>query len=69
VRFHDQIEAYALPFGAAGRTISLFSGNDWADQVPRDVAKTMRHLIQTQMIDPALVRLPWLAGAFKVIDS
>ncbi|MDE4176488.1 LysR family transcriptional regulator [Phaeobacter sp. PT47_59] len=68
-RFHDQIEAYALPFGTAARTISLFTGADWADQVPRDVAQTMRHLIQSQMIDPALVRLPWLAGEFKVIEN
>lgn len=67
-RFHDQIEAYALPFGSAARTISLFTSSDWADSVPRDVSQTMRHLIQSQIIEPALTRFPWLTNDFHVID-
>ncbi|MCB1313474.1 MAG: LysR family transcriptional regulator [Sedimentitalea sp.] len=69
VRFHDDIEAYPLPFGAFVRTISLFAAADWADRVPRDVARTMRHLVQTQMIDPATARLPWLSGELRVIED
>ena len=69
VRFHDEIEAYRLPFGAFARTISLFAAADWADRVPRDVARTMRHLVQSQMIDPATARLPWLAGELRVLDE
>lgn len=68
-RFHDQIDAYPLPFSAFSRTISLFAGADWADRVPRDVARTMRRLVQRQMIDPAIVRLPWLAGQLRVIEA
>lgn len=67
-RFHDEIDAYPLPFSSFSRTISLFSGADWADQVPRDVANTMRRLVQSQMIDPAVTRLPWLAKQLRVID-
>jgi len=67
-RFHDDIDAFALPFAPFSRTISLFSGVDWADSVPRDVAQTMRRLVQSQMIDPAVARLPWLAGQLRVID-
>ncbi len=67
-RFHDDIEAFALPFQPFARTISLFAGADWADQVPLDMAQTMRQLVQSQMIDPAVVRLPWLAGQLRVID-
>jgi DNA-binding transcriptional LysR family regulator len=66
-RFHDDIEAFALPFGAFSRQISLFAGADWADRVPRDVARTMRALVQSQMIDPAIARLPWLSGQLRVI--
>ncbi|SFU09354.1 LysR family transcriptional regulator [Sedimentitalea nanhaiensis] len=69
VRFHDEIDAFALPFGSFARTISLFAGADWADRVPRDVAGTMRHLVQAQMIDTAVTRLPWLAGQLRVIDG
>ena len=68
-RFHDQISAYPLPFASFSRTISLFVGADWADRVPRDVAQTMRHLVQTQMIDPATAHLPWLSGQLRVIEA
>lgn len=67
-RFHDQIDAYPLPFTPFSRTISLFAGADWADRVPRDVAQIMRRLVQSQMIDPAVSRLPWLAGQLRVIE-
>ncbi|MEM7318815.1 MAG: LysR family transcriptional regulator [Pseudomonadota bacterium] len=68
-RFHDQIDVFALPFGAFSRTISLFAGADWADQVPRDVAAIMRRLLQSQIIEPAIAQLPWLSGELQVIDD
>ncbi|MEM9550889.1 MAG: LysR family transcriptional regulator [Pseudomonadota bacterium] len=67
-RFHDDISAYPLPFGSLSRTISLFAAADWADRVPRDVAQTMRRLVQRQMIDPAISRLPWLAKELRVLN-
>ena len=66
-RFHDEIDAFDLPFAPFTRTISLFAGADWADQVPKDMAETMRRLVQSQMIDPVVTRLPWLAGQLQVI--
>lgn len=68
-RFHDDIEAFPLPFGVFSRTISLFSRADWADRVPLDVAQIMRRLVQSQIIDPAISRLPWLAGSLQVIEA
>ncbi|MFD3191235.1 LysR family transcriptional regulator [Sedimentitalea sp. HM32M-2] len=68
-RFHDEIDAFPLPFASFTRTISLFAGADWADRVPRDVAGTMRRLVQSQMIDPATARLPWLIGQLRVIEA
>jgi DNA-binding transcriptional LysR family regulator len=68
-RFHDHMDAFPLPFAAFSRTISLFAGADWADRVPRDVSRTVRTLVQSQMIDPAIVRLPWLAGQLRVIED
>lgn len=67
-RFHDDISAYQLPFGSAARTISLFAGADWSDRVPLNVAQTMQRLVQTQMIDPAVVRLPWLDGQMRLLE-
>lgn len=68
-RFHDQIDAFPLPFASFSRTISLFAGADWADRVPRDVAQTMRRLVQSQMIDPAVAKLPWLNTQLRVIEG
>ncbi len=68
-RFHDDIEAFALPFGNAARRISLLASKDWADQLPRTVAQTTQGLIQRQMISPAIARLPWLAQDFKLLDN
>ena len=68
-RFHDQVEAFALPIAPFSRTISLFASADWAGDVPMDVANTMRRLIQTHMIDPAMSHLPWLAGEFRLLVS
>ena len=68
VRFQDEIDAFALPFGSFARTISLFAGADWADQVPRDVARTMRSLVQSQIIDPAIAQQPWLASELRLIQ-
>lgn len=69
MRTHPQIEAHPLPFAPFSRTISLFASDDWVDTVPRDVARTVKSLVQAQMINPALERLPWLAGEFMCIES
>ncbi len=68
-RFHQDIDAFALPFGSFARRIALFAGADWSDRGPRDVAEPMRHLVQAQMIGPAVARLPWLAGQLHIIKD
>ncbi len=68
-RFHDETEAHPLPFKPFSRQISLFASADWADRVPRDVARTMRHLVQEGVIAPALRQMPWLQDAFRIEDG
>ncbi|WP_170458383.1 LysR family transcriptional regulator [Ruegeria arenilitoris] len=68
-RFHEGMDVYPAPFGEFSRTISLFTRSDWSDQVPREVAGMTRRLMQSQMIEPALSRLPWLSGQLKVIGG
>lgn len=67
-RFHEQVAAYPLPMAPFARTIVLYAGADWAGPVPEDIARTVRGLIQTQMIEPVLAELPWLTGAFHLMD-
>ncbi|OIQ25813.1 MAG: LysR family transcriptional regulator [Alphaproteobacteria bacterium MedPE-SWcel] len=69
LRFHDDIDVFALPFAGFSRRISLFSQSDWPDTVPVEVASTMRRLVQSQVITPAVNRLPWLAGQLRVIET
>ncbi len=68
-RFHDGLRAMALPVPDATRHISLYAGTDWSGPVPRDIARTMRRLIKTHMIDPALADLPWLADQFHLMED
>lgn len=68
-RFHDQLAAHPLPFTPFSRQISLFSSADWADDVPLNVAQTMRNLIRTHMLEPALVKLPFLTGHLRLIHA
>ena len=68
-RFHDQVAAFPLPFNPFSRTISLYASADWAGDVPLDVAATMRRLVQTHMIEPALHQLPWLAGELCLLEE
>ena len=68
-RYHDQISAFPLPMRPFSRSISLFASSDWAERVPRDVAQTMRRLVQDQVISPALLKLPWLEGELRLVDG
>ncbi|GFE50494.1 LysR family transcriptional regulator [Roseobacter cerasinus] len=66
-RFHDQLDAFPLPGPPFSRQISLFASEDWADDVPLNIAQTMRRLIKTHMIAPALADLPFLSGHLEIL--
>ncbi len=68
-RMHDRMEVHPLPFSPFARTISLYAGSDWTDEVPRDVARTMRMLVSDMVIGPAWAKLPWLEGDLKILDG
>ncbi|QFT57683.1 HTH-type transcriptional regulator CynR [Sulfitobacter sp. THAF37] len=68
-RFHDALQPMPLPLPDAARQITLFAGADWSDPVPRDIAGTMRRLMQTHMIAPATAQQPWLADGFHLIED
>lgn len=68
-RFHDALQAAPLPPQDAARQISLLAGADWSGPVPRDIAQTMRRLMQDHMIGPAIARLPWLADHFTLMKD
>ncbi|PSL18147.1 LysR family transcriptional regulator [Shimia abyssi] len=67
-RFHEHVSMYPLPFAPLSRNISLYAREDWAETVPRDVAQTLRTLLQKHMIDPVTEQFPWLEGHFEALD-
>lgn len=68
-RFHEGLRAMALPKPATPRQISLFARAEWSGPVPRDIARTMRQLMQAHAIDPACAKLPWLGGSFYLTED
>jgi DNA-binding transcriptional LysR family regulator len=68
-RLHDRMDVHPVPFKPFARRISLFAATDWADRVPRDVARTMRGLVRDMVIAPALQQLPWLEGELRVLEE
>lgn len=70
-RFHEGLTALPLPpaLDGAARQITLFAGADWSGPVPRDIARTMRHLLEVHSIGPALARLPWLGTSFHLLKD
>ena len=68
-RYHENMSVHPLPIPAFSRTISVFAGRDWAGDIPRDVARTMRLLVGDMVIAPALEHLPWLEGALVILDE
>tara|TARA_R110002012_G_scaffold85782_2_gene213738 strand:+ start:1654 stop:2625 length:972 start_codon:yes stop_codon:yes gene_type:complete len=68
-RFHAALGAHPLPAPGVSRQISLFTGADWTGPVSRNIATTMRQLLQTHMIAPMHTQLPWLAGSFHTLEG
>ncbi len=66
---HADLEVRPLPFAPATRTISLFAAADWTGDVPQDVARTVRNLVQELVIVPAHTVLPWLGEQLTILSD
>ena len=68
-RFHRQIRLAPFPGKGFARYISVFTTELANETVARTVTETMRHLIQTRAIEPAIDGLPWLADQFRLLTE
>ncbi len=66
-RFRDAVDVLPLPFEPLSRTISLTARVDVLQDMPRRMAGLLRPLLQTQVVDRAVARMPWLEGALRVL--
>jgi DNA-binding transcriptional LysR family regulator len=66
-RFRDAADVLPLPFAPLSRRISLYARVDVLMDMPTRMAALLRPLLQSQVVDPAVARFPWLAGALAVL--
>ncbi len=66
-RFRDAVEVLPLPLAPLTRTISLSARAGVLRDMPERMAALLRPLLQAQVVDPVVARLPWLDGALRVL--
>ncbi len=66
-RFRDRADILPLPFAPLSRSISLNARGGVLRDMPAQVALRLRPLLHELVVQPALARMPWLAGALRVL--
>ncbi len=66
-RFADQIDVMPLPFEPLSRTISLTARKNILQNMPSQVAATLKPILQASIVAPAIARHPFLDGQITVL--
>ncbi|UXX84335.1 LysR family transcriptional regulator [Roseovarius pelagicus] len=66
-RFADQIDVLPLPFEPLSRTISLTARKGILQDMPAQVAATLKPILEASIVTPAIARHPFLQGEIKVL--
>ncbi len=67
-RFADQLDVFELPFEPLSRVISLTARKDMFQELPGQVADTLRQIIKRSIVRPAITRHPFLKDLLSVIQ-
>ncbi len=67
-RFADQIDVFELPFEPLSRVISLTARKDMFQEMPGQVAGTLRPILQRSIVEPAIAEYPFLKDLLGVIQ-
>lgn len=65
-RFADQIDVFELPFDPLSRTISLTARKGIFQNLPEEVAVTLKPILTESIVEPAIRKHPFLADLLKV---
>jgi DNA-binding transcriptional LysR family regulator len=65
-QFVGQVDIHPLPFAAFSRNISLLAQSDQIGSVAQDIARSLRVILQTRVVDRAQTLIPWLGASFSV---
>jgi DNA-binding transcriptional LysR family regulator len=67
-RFLDRVDIAALPFAAFSRQISLVARRGAVQDMPEQLARELRSLIQSEIVDFCTHRMPWLGDQMRVLS-
>ena len=65
-RFADQIDVMSLPLEPLSRTISLTARKELLQDMPAQVAATLRPILQRTVLDPAIAAYPFLKDQLEM---
>ncbi len=66
-RFADQIEVFELPFAPLSRTISLTARKGILQDMPGEVATTLKPILKRSIVDPAIARHGFLREDLTIL--
>lgn len=67
LRFHSQLDVGPLPMAPLSRRLSLSARSGVLREMPGQIAASLRGLIQTDIVAPALTDWPWLGNSLRVL--
>ena len=68
-RFADQIDVMALPLEPLSRTISLIARKELLQDMPTQVAATLRPILRRTVLDPAIETYPFLKDQIEMLGT
>jgi DNA-binding transcriptional LysR family regulator len=68
-RFRNEVRVLPLPFPAFGRTISLTARRGILHDLPEQVTRILRALLQDQVVAPMTSEWPWLSSDLRVLQD
>jgi DNA-binding transcriptional LysR family regulator len=66
-RFAGQIDVMELPFKPLSRNISLTARRGILQDMPADVAATLKPLLRDAIVDPVIERFPFMAETIRIL--
>ncbi len=68
-RFHKQIALHRFPGKSFARYLSVFTTDEYAQNIAKMIASTLSRLIRLRLVEPTLELNPWLADTFFVLPE
>lgn len=66
-RFADQIDVLELPFAPLSRTISLTAHKGSLQEMPAQVAQTLKPILRESVVEPAVAAYPFMADVLRLL--